>query len=125
MGRLGAENARRRELETVGAQIDHRFIAEKGAGAAGILRQLVALDAYRKLALDRLDRRVHHIDDQLIHSADAVAVGPRAGAAAQDFILRIPAARLRMPPGAGDRAAGGTRPGTARANARIATEVVT
>src|ERR1700722_10475281 len=118
MRRLGAENSRRRILETVGAQIDHRFIAEnaplppyaeaatKSAGAAGILRQLVTLDAHRKLALNRFDRRVHDVDDQLVHGADAVAVGPRAGAAAKNLILRIPAAGLRMTAGAGDRGAG-------------------
>src|SRR4029077_1558608 len=95
----------------------HAEAAAERAGPAGILRQLVALDPYRKLALDRLDRRVHHIDDQLVHGADAVAVGPRAGAAAQDFVLRIPAAGLRMAPGAGDRAAGGAGPRPAPAGA--------
>ena len=65
----------------------HAKATAESAGPTRILSKLVALDPHRKLALDRFDRRVHDVDDQLIHGADAVAVGPRAGAAAQDLVL--------------------------------------
>src|SRR5262249_14545910 len=96
---LGAEHAGGGELEAIHAQVHRRLLgqnapltahaeaATKFSRAARVAGKLVALDADAKLRFDGLAGGIHHVDDQLVHRAHAVAVGTRARAAVQDLVL--------------------------------------
>ena len=92
------------EIEIFAADAEAAAIA---AGAAGILDQLEAQDAGRKLAFDDLDRRDHRIALVDRDAGRAVLGGAGAGAAGDDLVLHIGLAGLGRAPAEDDGAAAG------------------